>query len=52
MNPFPGPRSILGMDNASIHKPKQLVQIDVYLYVSGDVGRSGSEGGGGSGGSG
>lgn len=27
MNPFPGPNSVLVMDNASIHKSQQMVQM-------------------------
>ena len=33
MNTFPSPQSVLIMDNASIHKSEQLVEMCQELYV-------------------
>ena len=33
MNPFPGPRSVLVMDNTSIHKSEELVEMCQERYV-------------------
>ena len=33
MNLFPGPRSVLVMDNASIHKSEELVEMCQEWYV-------------------
>jgi len=35
MNPYPGPKSVLVMDNASIHKSEELIDLvhDRYVYL-------------------